>query len=395
MRIIHVITRLVVGGAQENTLASIAGLRTKGVWDVSLVSGLSEGPEGSLIPSDRPSADWLGIMPELVRPLHPWLDIRAWQKLVLLFRARKPTIVHTHSGKAGFLGRMAAHRAGVPVIVHTIHGPSFGPFQGILPNVCFQTAERIAGRYTTHFVSVAEAMTRQYLAAGIGRPEQYTRILSGFPLQPFLQARNVPEVRQQYGLSPDHLVFAKIARLFQLKGHDDLLDAATAIVPHCPNARFLFVGDGAWRQRLQAKAHVLGLSDFVIFTGLVDPSQIPALLGITDVVVHLSRREGLPRALPQALAAAKPIVAYDCDGAAEVCLDGQTGFLIRPGDQLQLQRRLLELARSASLRQTFGAHGRRLVSELFPVEKMVDALDQLYRRLIPTPVNQSRQRVKS
>src|SRR6266699_5797900 len=180
MRVIHVITRLVIGGAQENTIATVLGLRQKPGFETHLDSGPATGPEGSLEPLVANTPGLLTIVPELVRSVHPWKDPLALRKLIRLFRSGHPDIIHTHSGKAGILGRLAAARAGVPVIVHTIHGPSFGPFQGILSNALFRAAERRAGRKTTHFVVVADAMKTQYLAAGIGRPEQYTRIFSGF-----------------------------------------------------------------------------------------------------------------------------------------------------------------------------------------------------------------------
>ena len=158
MRVTHVITRLIVGGAQENTVASVLGLRVKPGLEVELLSGPTTGPEGSLELLLEPYPDLFTRLTELVRPLHPWQDVRALTKLTRKFRARKPDIVHTHSGKAGVLGRLAAHRAGVRLIVHTIHGPSFGPFQGTLANQLFRAAERHAGRVTSHFVVVADAM---------------------------------------------------------------------------------------------------------------------------------------------------------------------------------------------------------------------------------------------
>src|ERR1035438_89458 len=188
MRVIHVITRLIVGGAQENTIASVLGLREKPGLDVTLVAGPSGGPEGSLesLLADGPPV--LTVGPELVRPVGPGQDYHDWRRLKDLFRGRQPDIVHTHSGKAGILGRLAAAHAGVPIILHTIHGPSFGPFEGPLANSLFRNAERYAARVTTHFVVVADAMKRLYLDAGIGRAEQYTKILSGFPLEPFLRS---------------------------------------------------------------------------------------------------------------------------------------------------------------------------------------------------------------
>jgi glycosyltransferase involved in cell wall biosynthesis len=381
MRVIHVITRLIVGGAQENTVASVLGLRTKPGLDVTLVTGPSLGPEGSLesIFADCPPA--LTVMPELVRPVNPWQDYLAWRRLTELFRARRPDIVHTHSSKAGILGRLAAARAGVPVILHTIHGPSFGTFQGPLANSLFRAAERYAARVTTHYVVVADAMKRQYLDAGIGRIDEYTKIFSGFPLEPFLASTNDLQLRAKLGLAPDDIVIGKIARLFKLKGHDDLLAVAPGLVRLCPQVKFLLVGDGPWRERLEHRTRSLGLEKHVVFTGLVAPEAVPPLVGIMDMLVHLSSREGLPRALPQALAASRPVVAYDADGAREVCLEDETGFLLRPGDLPGLRERILRLARDPALRQRLGHRGRQFVQERFPVQRMVDDLHQLYLRL--------------
>src|SRR5438552_17635127 len=197
MRVTHVITRLIVGIAQDNTVNSVLGLRQRRSMAVKWLPGPTTGPEGSIESEVAAVPNLLTILPELVRPIHPWKDAWALRRLAEIFRAQRSEIVHTHSGKAGVLGRLAARRAGVPVIVHTIHGPSFGSFQGALANALFRVAERHAGRVTTHFVVVARAMTEQYLAAGIGRRSQYTRIVSGSALQPFFSARISPELRER------------------------------------------------------------------------------------------------------------------------------------------------------------------------------------------------------
>jgi glycosyltransferase involved in cell wall biosynthesis len=384
MRVTHVITRLIVGGAQENTVASVLGLKDKADLKVDLISGRSEGPEGSLEKQFANQSGMLRILPELVRPIRPWKDWLALRRLRELFRQDRPDIVHTHSGKAGVLGRLAAAGAGVPIIVHTIHGPSFGPFQGALPNLVFRTAERRAAKVTTHFVTVADAMKRQYLSAGIGRPDQYTRIFSGFILEPFLSAANDLQLRAQFHLRPEDIVVGKIARLVKLKGHDDLLKIAPSLIQDCPAIKFLLVGDGEWRERFENQARALGLEKRFIFTGLVPPEAVARLVGIMDLVVHLSLREGLARALPQALAAARPVVAYDCDGAGEVCMENETGFLLKPGDLAGLRERVLRLAGDRELRTRLGGRGQQFVRERFAVGHMVDELYQLYKRLAKT-----------
>lgn len=381
MRVTHIITRLVIGGAQENTVATIGGLREKPGLDVKLISGPTIGPEGSLEGEAQKIPGLLTLVPELVRPVHPFKDLAARRKLEAILSQTRPDLVHTHSGKAGLLGRLAARRAGVPVIIHHIHGPSFGPFQGRLANWMFTAAERYAGRVTDHFFCSADAMTKLYLAAGIGTPAMYTRIFSGFNLDPFLKSTNDVSLRQKLGFAQGDFVIGKIGRLFRLKGHADLISVFAKILPRVPQARLLLVGDGSLRGELETQARKEGVADRVHFTGLVPPGEVASYVGIMDCLAHLSYREALSRALPQALAAGKPVVAYDFDGADEVCLENQTGFIVRTGDLDGAARRLIQLALDAPLRDRLGRAGRAFVAANFSVEKMVNDQYTVYQRL--------------
>jgi glycosyltransferase involved in cell wall biosynthesis len=378
-RVHHVITRLILGGAQENTVSSVLGLARMPEFSLRLISGPTTGPEGSIVDQVSGTPDLLTVTPHLIRKIHPLLDWYAYRDLTRLFRNEKPHIVHTHSGKAGILGRLAARKAGVPIILHTIHGPSFGPFQGRLANAVFTRAEKVAARCTDHFVVVANAMARQYQEAGIGRPVDYTRVFSGFDLDPFLNSRPDPVLAARFGIQPGDFVLGKIARLFALKGHEDLFLALPELVRRVPRLKLLLVGDGPWRPRFEAEARASGLADRVIFAGLVPPSQVGRHIALMDAVVHLSRREGLARVLPQSLACGKPIVAYDCDGASEVCIDGETGFLIAPDDLNALVNRVGQLADAPELAHDLGLQGRGFVVDRFPTQRMVDDLAVLYR----------------
>ncbi len=390
MRVTHIITRLVIGGAQENTVATIRGLRQKPDVEVHLISGPTIGPEGSLenvaremladsSSAIRPSS--LTIVPELVRPVHPLKDFIALRKLEKILLAQKPDIVHTHSGKAGILGRLAAKRAGVPIIVHHIHGPSFGNFQGALANFIFTATEKRAAKVTDHFFCSAGAMTKLYLAAGIGKPEMFTRIFSGFKLEPFLNATNDLRLREKLGIPANAFVIGKIGRIFKLKGHANLLNAFAKITPQIPHARLLLVGDGSLRCEIENQVRTLGLEGKVIFTGLVPPGEVASYVGIMDCLAHLSYREALSRALPQALAAGKPVIAYDFDGADEVCLENETGFLIHTGDIETAAQKILVLANHPELRKQFGQRGQAFVRENFSVEKMVADQYNVYLKL--------------
>lgn len=376
MRVCHIITRLIVGGAQENTLASVIGLRRlPGYECVDLISGAEAGAEGSLVEQARLA----GVEPVWVnalrRSINPIYDAWAFAELVWLLRQGRYDIVHTHSGKAGFLGRLAARVAGVPVIVHTLHGPSFGPFQGTMANAALQFAERIAGLVTTRFVSVADAMSRLYLDAGIGCAQDYVTIRSGFDVDAFARALPDAKLRAKLGGGP---IVGQMARLFELKGWEGFFEMARAL----PEAKFLLVGDGPWREKLEAWAAGPDLRGRVHFAGLVPPADVPRWIASMDVLVHLSLREGLPRAVVQALAVGKPVVAHALDGTPEVVVDGETGFLVPPGDGAALVERVRRLLRDPALASSMGRRGQARVLEEFAVSTMVRRLDELYRLLI-------------
>jgi len=210
----------------------------------------------------------------------------------------------------------------------------------------------------------------------------YTRVFSGFQIEPFVNSINDPALRRRLGFATDDFVIGKIARLAPLKGHEDLLQIFHSLLPRFPRVKLLFVGDGPRREPIQDLSRQLGLGDKVVFAGLLPPGEVPRYVGIMDCLAHLSAREALSRALPQALAAGKPVVAYDFDGADEVCIPGQTGFLIRTGDKAAAADALLQLASKPDLRIQLGERGRELVQSHFKVEKMVEDLYQLYLKLL-------------
>jgi glycosyltransferase involved in cell wall biosynthesis len=382
MRIVHVITRLIIGGAQENTLLTVEGLHHRHGDDVTLITGPAEGPEGDLFDRAERQGLKLELLPELVRPIRPATDLRAYRRLRREFRRLRPDVVHTHSAKGGILGRAAAWHEKVPVVVHTVHGPSFGPFESPLRNRLYLTAERWAARRCHAMVSVCDAMTEQYLAAGVGRPGQYQTVYSGMEVEAFLNPpRPRDEVRRELGLSETDVAFGVVARLFENKGHDDILAVAPGVLAANPAVRFIFIGDGINRQRLVAAIDGLGLRHAFHFVGLVAPGRIPELLGALDAVVHPSLREGLARVLPQALLTGRPVISYDIDGAREVVLPG-TGILLRPRDLDGLAAAILWLAAEPALRQTLGQEGRRRFADQFRHETMTSRIRALYERLL-------------
>src|SRR5688572_9281532 len=338
MRIVHIITRLIIGGAQENTLLSCEGQHDRG-HEVTLITGPTVGPEGSLMDRARGRGYRVEVVDEMRRSVLPVKDFRTYHRLVRRLRQLDPDVVHTHSSKAGILGRWAADRAGVPVIVHTIHGLAFTASTSRMVNSVYKALERQTAPITTTIVCVADAMREQSLAAGIGTRGQYVTVYSGMETGAFFEAEaRREEVRRGLGFDEGDLVVGTIARLFHLKGHDDLLDVAPSLCARHPRLKFLWVGDGLLRGQFERRIAEMGLTRRFVLTGLVEPGRIPGLAHAMDILVHPSRREGLARALPQAALAGKPVVTYGVDGNGEGVVDGETGFVVQPFEKEKLAR---------------------------------------------------------
>jgi glycosyltransferase involved in cell wall biosynthesis len=322
------------------------------------------------------------LIPSLRRAIHPLRDWRSYAELKRVIREFQPDVVHTHSAKAGFLGRLAAWSLRVPAIVHTVHGAPFHDYQNAAARMLFRNCERLAANRCHALISVADAMTDLLVNSGVAPREKFTTIYSGMDVEPFLHAGEHRErVRRELGFEPEQIVIGKIARLFHLKGHEDLIRAAAEVARSNANVRFLLIGDGILKEKLEAQIAATGLTAHFRFTGLVPPSRIPELIGAMDILVHASLREGLARALPQALIAGKPVVSYDIDGAREVVIGGQTGFLTPPRWDALVEP-LTALAGDAELRRRLGQTGREKFTEQFRHEFMTQRIRALYEQVL-------------
>lgn len=383
MRIAHVITRMIVGGAQENTLYNCLDLLRNHGDEVLLITGPALGPEGDLLAQGRAGELPIRMVPDLRRAIHPLRDVaarRALRREILQFG---PEIVHTHSAKAGLLGRAVAWAEQIPCVVHTVHGAPFHAYQSAAAREFFIRCERWAAKRCHRMISVADAMTELMVQAGIATPERFVTIYSGMDVEPFLRSNeHRAATRQRLGIDPDEVVIGKIARLFHLKGHDDLVTAAEAVLERHPRTRFLLVGDGILREHLMQRIASMGRSDRFLFTGLVPPDNVPDLIGAMDILVHTSFREGLARALPQALISGRPVVSYDIDGAREVAINDETGFLVPPGDTRKLADSLVTLCRDAELRNRMGRAGQTRFTHRFRHQTMTAEIRRLYTQVL-------------
>ena len=382
MKTAHIITRLIIGGAQENTLFNVDDQHHIHGDEVCLITGPGLGPEGTLEERARSRGLDLRLLPEMQRSLHPWHDWKCYLALKRMLRDYKPDIVHTHSSKAGILGRRAAFVLGIPC-VHSIHGAAFHYGQPKILFHAYRLAEKLAAPWCQHFITVCDAMSQQYLDAGIGTQDKYTTVYSGMDVDNFLNPpRSRETVRRELGISDDEVVVGKIARLFNLKGHEYLIEAAPTIVAKAPNVRFLLVGDGILQASLQQRIAELGLSERFIFAGLIPPDEVTSFIHAMDVVAHTSVWEGLARVLPQALIGGKPIVSYNIDGAPEVCLNNETGFLVPPRSIDELAEAIGRLAADENLRQRLGNNGRERFTDQFRHEFMTERIREVYQSVL-------------
>ena len=418
MKIVHIITRLILGGAQENTLITCKLLAQRG-HNVTLITGPAIGPEGELFNQAQNQGYKIIVIDKLIRAINPLYDIPAYFEIKRILQEIKPDIVHTHSAKAGILGRFAANNichceacsAGCgnlirywqrllrrpsgtprndikvchrPVIIHGIHGLSFHPYQSIRLNKFYIAIEKSAAKRTDFFISVADAMMQQSLAAGIGKREQYVTAYSAIEEEAYLSPisdEKKKEFRSKYGIPENAIVLVTIARLFMLKGHDYIIESAKELSKKYKNCYWLFVGNGNLAEHYKQQIAALGLSERIKFTGLLPPQQIPLALQSCDILVHCSLREGLARTLPQAMLAGRPTISFDVDGAREV-VNENTGRLIEPKNVRQLINACAELIENRTLRVKLGEYARESVKTKFAPETMVDTIETIYSQLL-------------
>jgi len=351
LRTLHVITRLTLGGSAENTLATMLALEAAG-YAGSLAVGVAASDAASVNDARRRGAT-LHDVQGLGREVGP-RDAAALVRLWRLMRAQQPAIVHTHTSKAGFIGRLAARLAGVPVVIHQPHGHIFYGYYGPRRTAFYVALERLAARWTDRIVTLTERGIDEHLARGIGERAQYRAVPSGVPtaeLRAAAPTRGVARARLR--LPDDAFVVVGLGRFVPVKGFDVLITALPTLAAAVPSTCVLLVGDGPERVALEAQAGRLGVRDRLRFTGVTP--DIAVCLAAADVLAAPSRNEGMGRALVEGMALGLPVVGSEVGGIPAVIADGETGWLVPPGDAAALAEALVELGRDAALCAKLGA----------------------------------------
>ncbi len=397
MKIVHIITRLIVGGAQENTLITCREQAARGN-EVYLITGPSTGPEGVLCEKFTDMPFEVIVVGDMVRPIKPLKDLRAYRRIKNILRDIKPDVVHTHSAKAGIIGRLAGWNIKgtygppelensplnkdkpLPMVVHTIHGLAFHDYQSPWLKRFYIAIERFTARKCDAIIGVADTMRDKALAAGIGKEGIYTTAYSAIDVELFTAVPppvQIKDFRRKYGISDQSKVIVCVARLAELKGHEYIIESAKRLTGKHPECMWLFVGNGELTDKIKHQIHLASLAYKIRLTGLLRPEEIPLAIHSSDILVHCSLREGLARVLPQALLCGKPVISFDIDGAKEVVNDN-TGRLIAPEDVDALTAACEELLNNPTLCEKLGEYGRDFVKQKFSPNTMTDTIQAVY-----------------
>jgi len=378
LRVLHPITRLTLGGSSENTIASCVALDRAG-YDCMLATSFRESDASSLADARRRGCRVVDI-PALGREVAPLADLTALAELVRLIRRERPAIVHTHTSKAGFIGRLAAVIARAPAVIHQPHGHIFYGYYSARRTAVFTALERQAARWTDRIITLTDRGAQEHLARGIGRAEQYVAVPSGVPTAE-LRAAAPPrgEARARLGLDPDAFIVVGLGRLVPIKGFDLLARALPAVVAQIPSARVLLVGDGAERAHLGAIAASMGVAERLRMTG--ETTDVASYLAAADVVAVPSRNEGMGRVIVEAMALGLPVVATAVGGIPDVVTDGECGRLVGPEDVDALAAALIELGRDPALRRKLGEAAVRR-AEAFSTAVASEKLLAVYATLV-------------
>lgn len=374
-KILHLITRLAVGGAQDNTFISVEkGDRSR--FSIHLASH----PEGIWRDRANQVADVFHPIPHLVNPVNPVTDLQALLEIISLLRRENFALIHTHSSKAGILGRIAARIVGVPVIIHTIHGFSFHDFMPFWQRQLYINIEKTMKSYSDFIVTVSELNRQQGVELGILDLERSQTVYSGIDFSKLDQPVNKEAMGQNLGIPPDYQVIVMVGRLDPQKAPQYLIDAFAQVLLSCPQTILLLVGEGEEQVNLEHQVKTLGIAQKVKFLGF--RTDIPAILQTADIFALSSLWEGLGRAMTEAMLLGKPVVVPEIYGIPEIVHHQKTGLLFPPKDVNQLAQHLIYLLENPPLAKQLGDNAQKLTRELFDAKIMVKQLEDIYLKLL-------------
>jgi glycosyltransferase involved in cell wall biosynthesis len=390
-KILRIIARLNIGGPAIHTILLSHELDKEG-YRTTLVKGSEGETEGDMMYLAQSKGVEPVLIPELGREIGLRNDLIAFYKLYKLIGKEKPDIVHTHTAKAGTLGRIAAWLTRTPVILHTFHGHVLKGYFGTLKSWVFIQAERILACLSTKLITLSDELKDELIEMGIGNEKKFAVIPLGLELQPFLKSDNNKSIfKKELGLFEHTLTVGIVGRLVPVKGHKYFLDAAQIVLKEfsvqrlesgvkSPEIKFVIVGDGELRQELEEYAKSLGIEQDVIFTGF--RRDLKEIYADIDILVLTSINEGTPVSLIEAMASGIPVVAVNVGGVPSLVKDSINGYLVNPGDVMGISHAVLKFLKDPDLCRTMGREGQSAVYPMYDISQLVKRVVTLYSFLL-------------
>jgi glycosyltransferase involved in cell wall biosynthesis len=377
VRILHIHTLPVISGSGINTFLTMQGIQGNRYQSV-----LACAPGGALIDLVQRHGMEVKTFPSLVQPLHPLKDFMAILDLTGHLMRKPYHVVHTHNSKAGFIGRLAAKLARVPVIVHTVHGFAFHEQEPPWRQILFRNLERIASHWCDKMIFISQPLVDWALKEKIGSPGKMVRIYSGIEPDRFhpVSEEEKKRLREKWGLREQDAVIGIVSKLWEGKGHELLLRAFKRIKKEKGEARLVIVGEGYLMESLKGLSARLGFSDAVIFTGFLE--DVPQIIATFDVAVLPSYFEGMGRVLLEAMAMEKPVVGTAVGGIPDLIEQGLNGYLVSPGNEKELAYAVLKILNDKGLAAKMGDAGRKKMTDRFSADTMVRSIEKVYSELL-------------
>ncbi|MGD9580510.1 MAG: glycosyltransferase family 4 protein [Vampirovibrionia bacterium] len=378
IKVLHLITELPIGGAQDNTLLSVRGLKKLG-YQVDLAAA----PDGELESLAREYSDNVYHIKNFsANAISPVKNIEAILEICNLLKDNKYDIIHTHSSTAGICGRIAAKISKVPIIIHTVHGFPFHDFMKPLKKNFLILLEKACANICDHMITVSNLNKEEIVERKISTIDKLTNVYSGIDLDKFNINKSKEEIKAELNIPEEDLVVGLIARMSNQKAPEYFIEAAKLILKEKPNVTFLMVGDGPLKDKL-----IEQIGDETRIRMMGARKDIPEILKTLDIFALSSIYEGLGRAMTEAMICKKPIVAPNVNGIPEVVIDGDTGFLVSPRDSKGLAEKILVLLNDEKLRNKMGLNAHHKVVPAFSDKKMVEDIDSLYRKILLNKLN--------
>ena len=337
-------------------------------------------PGGPLVDLAKQNGITVRPIKNFISEMSLFKDLHALWQVYRLLRRSKYDLIHTHNSKGGFIGRLAAKLAGGPPVIHGVHGFAFHENESWIRRTLFFALEKMARNWSARIICISQPLVDLWVQRRLAPREKIRMIYSGIDIGEFGNVGSRNKIRKELGLKPGQIAVGQVSKLWEGKGHEDIINACPRIFSEIPDLKVFFIGDGPIRSRLEKMVYKNGLQERVVFLGHCN--NIAEITSALDIAVLASHFEGMGRVILEAMAAGIPVVATRVGGIPDLIADQETGFLVEPHNPGQLAEAILRLASDPDLRREMGNAGKKSVDERFNVDTMIEQIDRLYQEVL-------------